>query len=85
MAVGQRRRRILGVDDRSDPTGPLVVSLYVCDVCGGALHGGGYELVPTFDVPHFDVPLPAASAEAAGSLLSLFGDPHRTPYKRRRR
>ncbi len=51
----------------------------------GALLGGGYELVPTFDAPHYDVLLPAASAEVAGSLLSLFGDPRSNPYKRRRR
>lgn len=50
------------------------------ELCAGAATSWS-----TFDAPHYDVLLPAASAEVAGSLLSLFGDPRSNPYKRRRR
>jgi hypothetical protein len=49
-----------------------------------ALRGAAFELLPTFDAPHYDVILPAATAEAAGTLLSLFGPAERNPYRRRR-
>ncbi len=44
----------------------------------------GYELLPTFDAPHFDVVVPTATADAASTLLSLFGPAERNPYRRRR-
>jgi hypothetical protein len=48
------------------------------------LRSAGHELLPTFDVPHYDVVLPAATSDAAGTLLSLFGPAERNPYRRRR-
>ncbi len=42
-------------------------------------HGGGNHFVARFDASHDEVLLPAASAEVAGSLLSLFSDPQSTP------
>jgi hypothetical protein len=49
-----------------------------------ALREAGYELLPTFEVPHFDVVLPAAALDAASSLLSLFGPIERNTFRRRR-
>jgi hypothetical protein len=43
-----------------------------------------YVLLPTFDVPHYDLLLPAASEAAASTLLSVFGPAERNPYRRRR-
>lgn len=50
----------------------------------GALRRAGYELLPTFDAPHFDVVVPVATPDAAGSLLLSFGPAERNPYRRRR-
>lgn len=50
----------------------------------GALKGASFELLPTFEVPHYDVLLSAASLDAAGRLLSLFGPAERNTYRRRR-
>jgi hypothetical protein len=48
------------------------------------LRQAGYVLLPTFDVPHYDLLLPAASEAAASTLLSVFGPAERNPYRRRR-
>ena len=48
------------------------------------LREAGYVLLPTFDVPHYDLLLPAATEAAAGTLLSVFGPAERNPYRRRR-
>lgn len=48
------------------------------------LRAGGFELLATFDAPHFDVVLPDASDEAATTLLALFGPSEHNPYRRRR-
>ena len=50
----------------------------------GALRRAGYELLPTFDAPHFDVVVPVATPDAAGSLLLAFRPAERNPYRRRR-
>ncbi len=50
----------------------------------GALRANGYELLATFEVPHFDVLMPAATREAASTLLSFFGPAERNDYRRRR-
>lgn len=50
----------------------------------GHLRQGGYVLLPTFEVPHYDLLLPATTEAAAGTLLSLFGPAERNPYRRRR-
>lgn len=49
-----------------------------------SLRAAGYELLPTFGAPHYDVVLAAATVEAAGSLLELFGPAEPNPYRRRR-
>lgn len=48
------------------------------------LRGAGFELLPTFEAPHYDVVLPTATTDAASTLLSLFGPAERNPYRRRR-
>jgi hypothetical protein len=53
-------------------------------VTAGALRATGHELLPTFDAPHFDLVLPAATVAAAGTLLSLFGPAERNSCRRRR-
>ena len=50
----------------------------------GALRRAGYELLPTFDAPHFDVVVPVETTDAAGSLLLEFSPAERNPYRRRR-
>ncbi len=50
----------------------------------GALRRSGHDLLPTFGAPHYDLLLPAATLEAAGSLLVRFGPAERNPYRRRR-
>ena len=45
----------------------------------------GYELLPTFETPHYDVVLPGMTSAAVGILLELFGTPLTNPYRRRRR
>lgn len=50
----------------------------------GKLRRAGYELLATFEVPHYDLLVPAATEDAASTLLSLFGPGERNPYRRRR-
>ena len=50
----------------------------------GALRASGYELLPTFESPHHDLLISAASREAASTLLASFGPAERNPYRRRR-
>jgi hypothetical protein len=49
------------------------------------LQDTGFELVPTFDAPHFDVLVPKATADAASTLSSLFGSGERNRDRQRRR
>lgn len=44
-----------------------------------------YLLLPTHDVPHYDIMIPASNEAAAGTLLAVFGESLRNPFKRRRR
>jgi hypothetical protein len=50
----------------------------------GVLRIAGYELLPTFERPHFDIVLPAATTDAAGTLMALFGPTERNMFRRRR-
>lgn len=51
----------------------------------GSLRSSRYELVPTFSVPHYDLLLPEPTEDAAGRLLSVFGDAVPNPYRQRGR
>jgi hypothetical protein len=50
----------------------------------GVLMDAGFELLPTFEVPHCDILLPAANRDEADTLVSLFGVAERNPFRRRR-
>jgi len=56
----------------------------VRDRHGWAARSAGFELLPTFQAPHYDVVLPAATLEVATTLVSVFGAAQRNPYLRRR-
>jgi hypothetical protein len=45
----------------------------------------GLVLLPTFDVPHYDVVLGAASPEEVSKLMSILSEPIRNPYRRKGR
>jgi hypothetical protein len=51
----------------------------------GAVRAAGFVVLPTHDVPHFDVVLAEASSDEAARLLAVFGPAVNNPYKRRRR
>jgi hypothetical protein len=50
-----------------------------------ALRLAGIELLATHRPPHFDIVLPEASPEHAGTLLAVFGPGKPNPYRRRTR
>lgn len=50
-----------------------------------ALRLAGFELLATHRPPHFDIVLPEASPEHAGTLLAVFGPGKPNPYRRRTR
>ncbi len=50
-----------------------------------AVRQAGFELLPTHRVPHYDILLPAATTEHAGTLLALFGAGQSNPFRRRAR
>jgi hypothetical protein len=45
----------------------------------------GLVLLPTFDVPHYDVVLGDASPEEVSKLMSILSEPIRNPYRRKGR
>lgn len=52
-----------------------------CPVAG--LRQAGFGLLPTHEVPHYDVVLSEPIGPEAARLLALFGEPLHNPYKRR--
>ena len=77
---------------RPSVTGPS--SVFCESGCGRARptpppRGGGptrgFELLPTYRVPHYDILLPAVTAEHASTLLALFGAGQSNPFRRRAR
>jgi len=42
---------------------------------------GGFTLLPTFEVPHFDIVLPNATSHTLHTLLVILGPPLVNPYK----
>lgn len=50
----------------------------------GRLRSAGYRLIPTFSAPHYDLLLPEPTEDAAGRLLSVFGDALPNPYRQRK-
>jgi hypothetical protein len=50
----------------------------------GELRRAGFEVLPTYASPHFDIVLPEANEDAASTLLESLGPVERNPYRRRR-
>ena len=46
---------------------------------------GGYELLATFQRPHYSIVLPEATEDVARILLARFGSTLDNPYRQRRR
>ena len=46
----------------------------------GTLRQAGYELLPAFDAPDFEILVPPATVDVASSLLYLFGPAEGSPY-----
>ena len=51
----------------------------------GVVRAAGFELLPTYGAPHYDLLLATGEYREAEALLGLFGSPEPNPYKRRGR
>lgn len=51
----------------------------------GSVDAAGFEILPTYAAPHFDIVLADATLAEAGRLLALFGPAEQNPFKRRGR
>ncbi len=65
--------------------GPMASRATVALSTAGRLRSSGFVLLPTYEVPHYDVVLPSAGYADADRLLECFGPPQPNPYKRRGR
>ena len=65
--------------------GPIASRSTIALSTAGALRTAGYELLPTYDPPHYDLVLPGPGYDDAVLLLSYFSDPQPNPHKRRGR
>ena len=64
--------------------GPLVSRSTYAVSTVGALRAARFELLATYDAPHYDLVLGSAGYYEATRLLLSFGEPQPNPYKRRR-
>jgi len=51
----------------------------------GSVDAAGFEILPTYAAPPFDIVLADATLAEAGRLLALFGPAEQNPFKRRGR
>lgn len=65
--------------------GPLSSRSTFAVSTAGAVRAAGFELLPTYDAPHYDLLLATSDYREAEALLSLFGSPEPNPYRRRGR
>jgi hypothetical protein len=65
--------------------GPLSSRSTFAVSTAGAVRVAGFELLPTYEAPHYDLLLATGEYREAEVLLSLFGSPEPNPYKRRGR
>lgn len=65
-------------------SGPLLTYQTYAAPSVGALLRAGFDVVPTFRAPHFDIVLPDASGPAFERLLAILGPALANPYKGRR-
>jgi hypothetical protein len=65
--------------------GPLSSRSTFAVSTAGAVRVAGFELLPTYKAPHYDLLLATGEYREAEVLLSLFGSPEPNAYKRRGR
>lgn len=65
--------------------GPLSSRSTFAVSTAGVVRAAGFELLPTYEAPHYDLLLATGEYREAEVLLSLFGSPEPNPYKRRGR
>ncbi|MEO6157077.1 MAG: hypothetical protein ABIQ39_05550 [Ilumatobacteraceae bacterium] len=65
--------------------GPLSSRSTFAVSTAGVVWAAGFELLPTYEAPHYDLLLATGEYPEAEVLLSLFGSPEPNPYKRQGR
>jgi len=76
---------VTGWDLASLLAGPLSSrSTYALSTVG-TVRAAGFDLLPTYEAPHYDLLLETGEYSEAERLLSLFSAPESNPYKRRGR
>jgi len=65
--------------------GPLSSRSTFAVSTAGVVRAAGFELLPTYEAPHYDLLLATGEYREAEALLGLFGSPEPNPYKRRGR
>jgi len=76
---------VTGWDLASLLAGPLSSrSTYALSTVG-VVRAAGFDLLPTYEAPHYDLLLETGEYSEAERLLSLFSAPESNPYKRRGR
>ncbi len=63
--------------------GPLASRSTFVVSTAGAVRAAGFELLATYEVPHYDLLLATGEYREAEALLGLFGSPAPNPYKHR--
>lgn len=65
--------------------GPLSSRSTFAVSTAGVVRAAGFELLPTYGAPHYDLLLDTGEYREAETLLGLFGSPTPNPYKSRGR
>lgn len=76
---------VTGWDLASLLGGPLASRSTFAVSTVGAVRAAGFDLLPTYEAPHYDLLLETGEYSEAERLLSLFSAPESNPYKRRGR
>lgn len=65
--------------------GPMASRSTYATATVGAVRAAGFELMPTFAAPHYDLLLPGGQYPDAERARAVFSDPEPNPFKRRGR
>lgn len=65
--------------------GPLASRSAFAVSTAGAIRHAGFELLPTYEAPHYDLLLASGEYREAEAVVAIFGSPEPNPYKRRGR
>ena len=65
--------------------GPLASRSTYATATVGIVRAAGFELLPTFATPHYDLLLPGGQYPDADRARAVFSDPEPNPFKRRGR